>query len=407
MLCTEATSGEDYSVRRDLDASIRVDRINLPYFREHDPDGWQLGLARWRRHEKRVGEITREVVGSWRPNIVQYNAARPLGEEIIFAVSQLGIPVVLMAHEAWVLCMRLMLMRSPHAAPCNGPGLGRCLACVYSQYDGCWGATIKMPWRVAKLGPKPAYRVLRRARAARALSGILAYSRFMADIHKRHLACPVRYQPLGVNLENQPSTWPVRPRKPLRFGFVGGFQPNKGVYDVLDAARRLQEEGHAFELNIWGPGQESGAAAVRARNLQGRAILRGTFRYDDAWIAYEGMDVAIMATTVSEPFGRVPQEAAAAGVPTIAPSIGGLTEQIRSGVDGLLFRFRDPDGLAHQMRRVLVESGLVSRLVGNLWKVVDTRTAAAGVEEFYFDILAHPRQDAVRSGNREQPTQRS
>jgi glycosyltransferase involved in cell wall biosynthesis len=108
---------------------------------------------------------------------------------------------------------------------------------------------------------------------------------------------------------------------------------------------------------------------------------------DELWSVYSQIDVALMATTVCEPLGRIPLEAAAAGTTTIAPSIGGIAESIRHGVDGLLYTFRDPRDLERQMQRVLEEPGLVERLINNLSPVVDTRERGEAVEQFYFKVL--------------------
>src|SRR5262245_34907949 len=54
VLCTEGTDRPAYSLRTDYDGLIRVDRLNLPYFRKKDPGGWALGLWRWRAHRRRV-----------------------------------------------------------------------------------------------------------------------------------------------------------------------------------------------------------------------------------------------------------------------------------------------------------------------------------------------------------------
>ncbi len=94
-----------------------------------------------------------------------------------------------------------------------------------------------------------------------------------------------------------------------------------------------------------------------------------------------------MATTVVEAYGRVVQEAAAAGVPTLAPAVGGIVEQIHDGVDGLLYRFRDRTDLERQMARVIEQPALVQQLSANLWEVTDTCAAVGAVEEFYFKVL--------------------
>jgi glycosyltransferase involved in cell wall biosynthesis len=111
------------------------------------------------------------------------------------------------------------------------------------------------------------------------------------------------------------------------------------------------------------------------------------FSPEDRWVALSEIDALLMATQDAEPFGRVVQEAAAAGAPTIGPAVGGITEQIRDGVDGLLYRFRDQAHLESQMARLLTEAGLFRRLTTNLWRVVDTREAVRAVEAFYFQVL--------------------
>jgi D-inositol-3-phosphate glycosyltransferase len=95
----------------------------------------------------------------------------------------------------------------------------------------------------------------------------------------------------------------------------------------------------------------------------------------------------LMATTVVEPFGLVVQEARATGAPTIAPAIGGLAEQIRHGVDGLLYRFRDPEDLERQMLRVLTEPELLESMLRSQPQPLDRAEALASMEAFYRRVL--------------------
>jgi len=124
------------------------------------------------------------------------------------------------------------------------------------------------------------------------------------------------------------------------------------------------------------------------------------YRSEEIWRVYSEIDVALMATTVCEPFGRVPIEAASVGVPTIAPAVGGITESIRDDVDGLLYTFRDSDDLKRQMQRVLEEKGLVERLVEGLQPPPEVESMAVAIEEFYLSTLGRARQSAF---GREEP----
>ncbi len=388
VLCVDNNDSEPYSIRTDFDGDVRVDRINLPYFRTIDPEGWNLGIIGWRKHQRKIVRLIHEMLSDRKPDLVSYNASRPLGEECIVEIGSRDIPIVAMLHEAWVICPRLMLLRSPTSEPCEGPRPGRCLECMYSYYDRTHKrAMLKLPWRLLKLGLYPAYRLWRRSVARGFIRGAIGYSQFMVSKHKPHLSGPTEYIQLGINLTGLPPRQPPRLRTPLRLGFVAGFQQHKGIKDVLEAAARLKAKGLVFELHIWGPDCESGLGEVSARGLDDRVFVRGMYKAEDIWDVYGEIDVAMMATTVCEPLGRVPLEAAAVGVPTIAPAIGGITETIRDGVDGLLYEFRNVDDLERQMQRVIQEPGLVENLISNLRAVPDTRQRASGVEQFYMDLL--------------------
>jgi glycosyltransferase involved in cell wall biosynthesis len=126
---------------------------------------------------------------------------------------------------------------------------------------------------------------------------------------------------------------------------------------------------------------------VKDAGLEDRVLLRGSYPPDEWWKPYREIDVAVMATLVAEPLGRIPQEAAAMGVPVIAPSVGGLTEQIRHDVDGLLYPFRSVEGLEEQLERVLREPQILEQFRSNLREVRDTRSAVIDVERFYRNAL--------------------
>jgi len=389
VLSTGQWDGEPYKVRTDRDGPIEVRRVNLPYFRSTDPDGWELGLRKWREHERRVATVIEDALAEWRPDLVVYSTTRPLGEQCLITLRRHGLPIIGWLHEAWLICPRIMLLRSPTSMPCSGPGTVKCLECMYSEYDGTHTrAALKLSWRIPRIGVYFAYRIRRRAIARRQLIGALAYSDFMVIANRPHIRGPVLNVPMGINLEDLPGEHPMRPRDPFRFGFMGGFQPNKGIWDVLDAAAALKRDGFDFELHIWGPEQEAADEELVERDLGDRVVLHGMYQGPGIWAAYDAIDVAIIATTVPEPFGRIPVEAAAAGAPTIGARVGGITESIRHEVNGLLFDFRDGADLTRQMQRILEEPGLYDKLREGLAPPVDTRTTGAAVEAAYRAVLA-------------------
>jgi glycosyltransferase involved in cell wall biosynthesis len=135
---------------------------------------------------------------------------------------------------------------------------------------------------------------------------------------------------------------------------------------------------------------------IAARDLGDRVLLRGMYTPEELWRIYDEIDVAIIATTVPEPFGRIPIEAAASGAPTIGANIGGIPESIRHDVNGLLYNFRDVADLTRQMQRMLEEPGLYERLRQALSPPVDTRTVGSDVERVYRAGLAAAQHETNR-----------
>lgn len=388
VFCVENKSGDSYTLRTEWDGPVKVTRVNLPYFAGHDPEGWSLGLLKWRSHQQRLVSIINGFIEETKPDLIHCHLPRLLGEEFIIEIEKKDIPLVWMLHDSWPSCVQMQFIRSPLNEPCEGPSYLRCVHCIYSNNDGSHTqAVLKLPWRMIKLGLLPAYRIWRRSVARKCGQSVLAHSQSLADANLPFMKAQMEFIPLGINLTGLPKNLPVCPRKPLRFGFVAGFQGHKGVWHVLDAVAALKRRGLNCELHIWGRGQEKGRAEICARNLEDRVYLRGMYAPQDRWSVYTSVDIAIMATTGGEAFGRIIKEAAATGAPTIAPATGGITEQIRHGVDGLLYRFRDPLDLEQQMARVLEEPGLFETLSSNLLPVLDTRDAVADVEKFYFRAL--------------------
>ena len=104
------------------------------------------------------------------------------------------------------------------------------------------------------------------------------------------------------------------------------------------------------------------------------------------------LDVAVLASTSPEPFGRVLIEAMAAGKPVVASDSGASREIVDDGQQGILFPPGDDLALANALNRLLSDRSLAAEMGGRGQRRAaerfDSAQYVAGVEAVYRDVLA-------------------
>jgi glycosyltransferase involved in cell wall biosynthesis len=173
---------------------------------------------------------------------------------------------------------------------------------------------------------------------------------------------PVAVIPLGVDVDRFAAAQPMPlsdiPRP--RIGFIGRFEPVKGIDVLLEATQRLTVPA---SLVLAGDGSLRGAIAGHG------AHVLSSVAYEQVPSLLKALDVLVLPSVTilpqhREQFGRVLAEAMAAGVPVIGSSSGAIPEVI--GDAGLIVPERDSAALAraieivltdHELRRKLIASG--------------------------------------------------
>jgi len=143
--------------------------------------------------------------------------------------------------------------------------------------------------------------------------------------------------------------------------FVGALVRQKGVDILLRAFSMLgiPEAG----LVLVGEGKEKETLEALASNLG----LRGVEflpPVDDIGKIIEEASVLVLPSR-EEGFGLVLLEAMARGVPVVASRAGGITEIIRDGENGLLFKGEDYRGLSRAILNLIKDQKLRDRLTAN------------------------------------------
>ena len=228
-----------------------------------------------------------------------------------------------------------------------------------------------------------------RRRASAAVSGVVGVSRYILEHHRR-----LRMFPNASIAAVIPADCPAiaeRPRSttadgaPLTFGYFGRLVPEKGIERLIDAFTAQKTDGS--RLLIAGNGEDG-----YSRDLSRRAAAKGCDSIDfTGWIDpqefFRRVDVLVLPSLWQEPLARVTLEAGAHGVPVVGSRRGGIPEQVKDGVNGLLF---DPDehgALIRAIDRLARDRALLDRLSQN---------ALQGAREHSLDHIVNAYDHAYR-----------
>jgi L-malate glycosyltransferase len=136
----------------------------------------------------------------------------------------------------------------------------------------------------------------------------------------------------------------------LVVGFVAALRPEKSIETLIDAFSRLAN--HAHRLVIVGDGPSRETLESRARELHVGDRCRFVPATADVASWYRNIDVFVLPS-LNESFSNSLMEAMACGCVAVASNVGGNTELVRDGENGLLFEPGDTAGLVRQLEKAL------------------------------------------------------
>lgn len=175
--------------------------------------------------------------------------------------------------------------------------------------------------------------------------------------------------PCGVDLGRFRPEGPAeaRPRGRHRVVVVGRLVPRKGVDDVITAVAGIEDA----ELVIAGGGDKASLAEdpevrrlrahAAALGVSDRIDWRGSVPRPQVPALLRSADAVVCAPWY-EPFGIVPVEAAACGVPVVATAVGGMLDSVVHGVTGVHVPSRNPDAIGAALHDLLADPTARTRM---------------------------------------------
>jgi glycogen(starch) synthase len=156
--------------------------------------------------------------------------------------------------------------------------------------------------------------------------------------------------------------------RPMRLLFAGRLIPDKGPDIAIEAFAALAEQLTPCDitLDIIGDGPTTYVEELKAMVLrygfEDQIRFLGHFDHLDLLQKYRYYDALLFPSRWQEPFGLTILEAMSSGVPVIATEIGGPAELISAGESGLLTPPDDAPAMARAAARLYLDPGLWSKI---------------------------------------------
>ncbi|MEH6721811.1 MAG: glycosyltransferase [Aurantimonas endophytica] len=293
-----------YQVDKYSYRGIPVTRVSTP--QEMDME--------WRWRNDKIGEIFRENLELYAPDIVHFHCIQRLTDSVVDATRNAGLPYIVTVHDAWWISDFQFLVDDK----------GRCRLPLRSNI---WSAINEN---------RPVDMSLRRLLDLRisleSAGSVLAVSDSFAEIYREAGIDNIEPVPNGLSRIE----W--LPRKPsltgrVRLGHIGGMASHKGFHLVRNALRSGRFEN--LELIMVDHAQQSGYVS---EDVWGSTKVRivGKVPQEEVARLYAELDVLIAPSTWPESYGLVVREALAAGLWAVVSNLGALSEPIEEAVNGFV-----------------------------------------------------------------------
>jgi len=150
---------------------------------------------------------------------------------------------------------------------------------------------------------------------------------------------------------------------PLRLLCVGRLIERKGQHHLIEAVRRLTDDGVDVTLELVGTGDAlfSNQAQAEALGIADRVHFASYVPREQMPARYAAAHVFVLPS-YNEGMSVATLEAMAAGLPVVVTRTGGTIELVEEEVNGLTFDWADVDRLVSHVRRLGADRALARRM---------------------------------------------
>jgi len=300
----------------------------------------------------------------WQPDLLYaHGLLEPSVEDLALAVA----PAVFFAHDYYGTCISgHKTMTRPVVTPCHRTFGWQCMAEYY-------------PKRCGGLSPVTMVKQFRRQQDRLHLlsryAAIVTHSGHMQQEYVKHgfPATRVFNVKCSASMANGSASCGRTQRRPQdawRLLFAGRMDRLKGGSELLQSLRDVQQRlRRPLQLTFAGDGParaawEAEAAALCRVEPDVQVTFRGWLTSDALAALYADSDLMVLPSLWPEPLALVGLEAGRYGLPTVAFDVGGISDWLTPGVNGILAPGDPPtvQGLADALVTALADAEAYEQL---------------------------------------------
>lgn len=290
-----------------------------------------LGKFVWHLVDKNnffMRDSIKRVLESYGPDVVVTNNLSGLSIVVWEVAKSLGLPVVHVLHDYYLLCPRVTMHRD--GVNC----VNQCLKCQIFRSNVVEKSTL--------------------------VDYVVGVSSFILNKHIDNGLFPNSKALVIHNARAMPKALPRDKaaglpsgnRKEIVFGYIGAIAKPKGLDLLIDSFLDISKKFNSLKLLVAGEGNDDYVDVLRNK-CAGLKSVRFLGKVD-ALDFFSSIDVCVVPSLWGDPFPGVVFESLSQGVPVVGSTSGGIPEMVQHDVNGVLF---DPyvDGALYQALAKFVE----------------------------------------------------
>jgi glycosyltransferase involved in cell wall biosynthesis len=276
-----------------------------------------------------MAEIVDKIMREFQPDVVNTHNVVGFSAAIWPVIRKHGVPIVQVLHDQYALCPNSNMFKA--GRPCET----QCTKCKI----------FRIPHKTLSNN----------------VDCIVGVSDFVLKHHLRNgLFTQAKVKTAIINAKSFKSVSLPKPfagRKNVRFGYIGGLVPAKGVELLLRTFSHLAGLTD-ISLVIAGSGSSDYVRKLEQYKTDNIHFLG----YSSPEVFFSNIDILVVPSLWNGTLPTVVFESLVNGVPVIGSSRGGIPEMIEDGKNGFLFDPDRPEELAGLIRKISAQPALLDAM---------------------------------------------